>query len=61
MMPSSSIPNREAILRVLKRNNADLRAILARMERGEYDCAIREESRRERAFGRYILQEIDRE
>jgi len=60
-MPSSSVPNCEALLRVLKRNNADLRAILARMERGEYDRAIREESRRERAFGRYILQEINRE
>jgi len=59
-MQSSSTPN-DDLLHVLERNNADLRAILARMERGEYNRAIREESRRERAFGRYILQENDRE
>jgi len=55
-----AIPNRAALLRVLQRNTADLKAILARMERGEYSQAIHEESQRERAFGRYLCQEIHR-
>ena len=54
-MPSSST------LEVLKRSHADLKQILARMERGEWNRAIRQESRRERAFNRYIIEEIDRE